>query len=314
MTQETDNLNDSIFINFSPSYQSNQHSIFDSFIEPSVEFMKKDLTFTYGQIKDIIDNPICPKKDNNNVIQNDIQSIINEEVIDINQVEKDILKFKINKNDQNKIILDIKGKGLTIPINKKTSDINEMCDSTNLNSNKVFIEKQKNKKNKKNKKKKVKKIVFNTLIKYINSIIRKVYGGKIGEGLINKKIIRNINPSEKEKITIAHNKQLLNKTLKEILSAEKISGRYTSVLIPNMNAKIINDLLNEENEEKRKIFIDLFSMKFSDWILMLSDPKGELKDLYEEELSKKNKRCKNEINELSHMIKNFEKEFLNEKN
>ena len=81
-----------------------------------------------------------------------------------------------------------------------------------------------------------------------------------------------------------------------------------------MNAKIINDLLNEENEEKRKIFIDLFSMKFSGWILMLSDPKGELKDLYEEELSKKNKRCKNEINELSHMIKNFEKEFLNEKN
>ena len=123
--------------------------------------------------------------------------------------------------------------------------------------------------------------MFNTLIKYINSIIRKVYGGKIGEGIINQKIIRK---------------------------------RYTSVLIPNMNAKIINDLLNEENEEKRKIFIDLFSMKFSDWILKLSDPKGELKDLYEEELSKKNKRCKNEINELSHMIKNFEKEFLNEKN
>ena len=156
MTQETDNRNDSIFNNFSTSYQSNQHSIFDSLIEPSVEFMQKDLTFTYEQIKDIIDNPNCPKNDNNNVIQNDIKSNINKEVVDINQVEKDILKFKINNNDQNKIILYIQGGGLPIPINKKTSDINKMYDSTNLNSNKVFIEKQKIKKIKKIKKKKLK--------------------------------------------------------------------------------------------------------------------------------------------------------------
>ena len=43
---------------------------------------------------------------------------------------------------------------------------------------------------------------------------------------------------------------------------------------------------------------------------MLSDPKDELKDLYEKELYKK-KRYENEIYKINEMIKNFEVEFLN---
>ena len=142
---------------------------------------------------------------------------------------------------------------------------------------------------------------------YINGIIKKVYGGKIGQG-INQKRIRKIESSESENINIAHNRILLKKSLKEILSRD-ISKKYTSVL-SDTNKKIINDLLNEENEDKRKIFNDLFNKTFLDWILMLSDPKDELKDLYEKELYKK-KRDENEIYKINEMIKNFEVEFLN---
>lgn len=129
------------------------------------------------------------------------------------------------------------------------------------------------------------------MILYSNNIIMKVYGNKIGEGVINKKIIRKINPLESNNITIAHNKILLKNTLREILSTD-ISERYTSVIQSNINEKIINDLLNEENEDKRQIFNDLFNKTFSDWILMLSNPVGELKDLYEKVLYKGKKRRK----------------------
>ena len=197
----------------------------------------------------------------------------------------------------------------------KKKEIYDGNDSTNIFTNKKPTEnpKMKEKKDIKKIKKKAKKILINVMPCYVNYIIKKVYGGKIGQGIIHQKIIRNINPSEKENITIKHNRKLLKKTLKDILSND-ISKKYTSILILNINKKIIDELLNEENEEKRQIFTDLFNKTFLEWVLMLSNPEGELKHLYEQELYKGKKKDENEINKIDEMIKNFEKEFLNKKN
>ena len=198
---------------------------------------------------------------------------------------------------------------------KNKNNIYEANDTTSPGTKKYSVKKSKKieKLNKKKIKKKVKKIAVKSMIIYMNKIIQKEYGGEIGKGVINQKIIRNIDPSEIKNITIAHNKALLNKSLKEILSA-KISKKYTSIspIIPDINKKIIDELLNEENEDKRKIFNDLFNKTFLDWLLMISDPKDELKDLYEKIISNE-KMNENEINKCKEMIKNFEKQFLNEK-
>lgn len=233
--------------------------------------------------------------------------------------ENDIAS-KDNGQNENKIISDIQFGEINFkklskdrPKNKnKVPHIYEENDSTFLNTKKKYTKKKINKKkiNLKNLKTKVKRLIINVMILYSNNIIMKVYGNKIGEGVINKKIIRKINPLESNNITIAHNKILLKKTLREILSTD-ISERYTSVIQSNINEKIINDLLNEENEDKRQIFNDLFNKTFSDWILMLSNPVGELKDLYEKVLYKGKKKDENEIYLINQIIKNFESEFLN---
>ena len=198
----------------------------------------------------------------------------------------------INNNEQigNKILSDIKPENIASSNVKKNSNIimskndgfQDICevDSTNLTPKKCHIKRSKKKEgkklNKKKLKKKSKRLLINAMISYVNDIIKKVYGGKIGKGIINQKIIKKIEPSESQNISIAHNKKLLKKTLKEILSAH-ISKRFTSVIIPDINKIIINKLLNEEDEDKRQIFNDLFNKTFKDWILILSDPKGELK-------------------------------------
>ena len=304
MNNDMELQNDSNF-NFTFEIYPNQYMVFDPYAEPFLVNLNSD------DDSRIIEN----HKNKDNI--NSIIDKADEDNQPPKQNKKDNVNIKINYNEQNKIIPP-----QIIPYsnhknpkkNNKTSDIKEANDTTNPCSNKKFNLKteKKRKTNKKNLKKKVKKILINAMIIYVNDIIMKVYGGKIGEGVINKKTIKKIDPSESENITIAHNRKLLKKSIKEILST-KISRKYTSVIIPNINEKIINDLLNEENEEKRKIFINLFNKTFLDWILMLSDPKGELKDFYEKVLSKNNKRDENEINEISYMIKNFEKEFLNHK-
>ena len=192
----------------------------------------------------------------------------------------------------------------------KIKDKNEICDSTNKSTKNKSFKKLKIKKKpiKKKTKIKVKRILINTIISYVNHIIKKVYRGKIGQGLFNRKIIRKIKPSESENITIAHNKELLIRTLKEILSTN-ISVKYTSIIITDLNKKIIDLLLNEESKEKRKIFTDLFNKTFLDWISMLSDPEGQLKVIYEKELYKR-KKDENEINQIKQIIKNFESQFL----
>ena len=254
-------------------------------------------------------------------LENPKSNVNTEDEKDSKNNEKDNSKRNINdiKQNENKVIYESHDfssnyRKQSIQNSIKSNDPSEPDKSEKSVSTNPSIKKMKKRKEKgKNTNKKVlkikaKKIIMNTLISYMNDSIKKVYGGKIGEGVI-RKIIRAIKSSESENVTINHNRQLLYKTLKEIFS-EDIGAKYTSVL-PNNNKIIINDLLNEENEDKRKKFNDLFNKTFRDWVLMLSEPKGELKDLYEKELYKRKKKDENEVYKINEMIKNFEVEFLN---
>ena len=102
-----------------------------------------------------------------------------------------------------------------------------------------------------------KKIVFDTLLKYDNDAISKVYNNNIGYGINIKKILR-INHSQIQNTNTNFNKELLKTSQGNIFSSD-LSTRYTNYPL-NHNKILINKLLNEENVEKRKIFHDLFSM------------------------------------------------------
>ena len=184
-----------------------------------------------------------------------------------------------------------------------------------LKNKKSIVKKLSQKENKKSNNRnclirKTKKIIINTSINYINKIILKVYNGNIGNGLYQK-FLRKVNRFENNNTKIIHNRELLNKTLKEILSAD-INGRYTSSPA-DINREIINKLLKEENEDKRKIFVNLFNKTFLDWLMLLSEPKDELKEIYEKELEKSTKGKIELLEEIKEFINNYEIEFLNKK-
>lgn len=159
-----------------------------------------------------------------------------------------------------------------------------------------------------------KKILFDTLIKYDNYVISKVYNNHIGNGLKIKKIFR-INYFQIKNTNTNFNKQLL-KTPQGIILSSDISTRHSN--FPSDHNKIlIKELLNEENEEKRIFFNQLFSKTFSDFINHLIGKKKSyylegIENFYENELTHLGQKDKlKKILKL--VINNFEKMFENKK-
>lgn len=245
--------------------------------------------------------------------------------LDLKLKDKNKMKFEnkkilIHNNSNQNFTEDLIEKKEII---KKPEVLEETSKSTKKSTKKQFILKNKKsivkklsqKENKKSNNRnclirKTKKIIINTSINYINKIILKVYNGNIGNGLYQK-FLRKVNRFENNNTKIIHNRELLNKTLKEILSAD-INGRYTSSPA-DINREIINKLLKEENEDKRKIFVNLFNKTFLDWLMLLSEPKDELKEIYEKELEKSTKGKIELLEEIKEFINNYEIEFLNKK-
>lgn len=131
-----------------------------------------------------------------------------------------------------------------------------------------------------------KKILFDALLKYNNYIISKTYNNNIGYGLKIKKLLR-INHSQIKNTNTNFNRELLKTSQGSIFSVD-ISTRHSNFPL-NHNIILIKKLLHEENEEKRKIFNDLFSATFSDCINHCSGKKKfnclkELEIYYKNEL------------------------------
>jgi hypothetical protein len=108
---------------------------------------------------------------------------------------------------------------------------------------------------------KCKHVLLNSLLHYINYIIKKKYKGNIGYDN-NRKILLKINQRNKVNSNVNFNREFLKKTIKDIFS-DTVSSKYIRYS-QDHNKKIIKSLLNEEDEEKNKFFNKLFNLTFFD--------------------------------------------------
>ena len=106
---------------------------------------------------------------------------------------------------------------------------------------------------------KCKHLVLKHLLEFLNYKIRNIYNGNIGNGIF-KKELQILNQSQKSDATINFNRIFLTKTIGEIFS-ENISGRFTNYPIYH-NKVLINKLMNENDEQKRIYFNNLFNLNF----------------------------------------------------
>ena len=110
-----------------------------------------------------------------------------------------------------------------------------------------------------NLRKKTKHIVLSSILDFLNAKLKEIYKDNIGNGILLKQLLT-LNHKQKANIIVDENKQFLQKTLQEIFS-DNISKRYTNYPLDH-NKNLINRLLEEDDEEKRKYFNNLFNLTF----------------------------------------------------
>jgi hypothetical protein len=160
---------------------------------------------------------------------------------------------------------------------------------------------------------KIKHILLSYLLKYINNQIKIKFKDKIGKGIL-KKELKIINQSLIVNANVDYNKELLNKTLGEIFSND-LTKRYTTIPI-DYNRKLIKDLMNDIDEEKRIYFQKLFNLTFIESLKHFRGEKNKILEGFEsfdETIEIKNKfqrdykDWKDYILHLRHYLDNYEK-------
>lgn len=156
---------------------------------------------------------------------------------------------------------------------------------------------------------KIKNSLILNLTDFINNLIKKIYNGKIGNGMLKKELKRN---SQIKNTNVEEHKGFIYKSLKDIFS-DDLSGKFTFFL-KDHNKKLINELLNETDKEKRKIFEKIFSLTFMKCMEHFTGKK-KIKEL--EGLNSLDKAFNNEENDYFEYIKeyanNFEQYIMNQK-
>ena len=166
-----------------------------------------------------------------------------------------------------------------IKINEKTVSTNERKNNCN---NAIYGRKKKNSIEKRNHTKftfdnilrKIKTLAIRSYQKFINNKIKYIYRSS------NKKIkwiLEKINQKNVANAKIDFNRDYLNKTFKSIFSEDvttkwKNKGR-------NYNKKVVESLMNEKDEKKRKIFVKLLNLKLIDIVKYLRGEKADYEEL-----------------------------------
>ena len=203
----------------------------------------------------------------------------------------------------------------------------------NMKTNVIFMTKKILSQNKKNKIQEKNNETKHTHTKYANdNMIRKIkfiiinhmmdfINLKINERYNNSRIkkLLTMEKSQTSNTLVNDNINFLNKKLKDIFS-EKITGRYTNRILypPERNKNLIEELINEQDEEKKQYFNNLFNLTFIDCLDHFINKKfiPILKDLesFEEiiKVPEKYKKKKLNINEsdyietLRQFLENYE--------
>ena len=150
---------------------------------------------------------------------------------------------------------------------------------------------------------KVKNIILKNLLNFINDKIKEIYNSNIGKGIFIKKLL---SIKQKQKGD-NFNKEFLDKSIGNIFS-EDIRTNY-SLYLPSHNKRLIELLLNEEDNNKRIYFNKLFNLTFRDALKYFrgSEDIEELNGM--EKFGSKNKDIKNDENyliTLKYYVINFE--------
>ena len=201
---------------------------------------------------------------------------------------------------------------------KKNKDekIKKKCGRKTMKENKNKYEH--NKYSDDNIRRKCKHLVLKHLLEFLNYKIRNIYNGNIGNGIF-KKELQILNQSQKSDATINFNRIFLTKTIGEIFS-ENISGRFTNYPIYH-NKVLINKLMNENDEQKRIYFNNLFNLNF---IQCLKHFRGEekidlldglkcFKDIKNDIIDKYEKDGDEYYNTLFYYLNNYERIINNKK-
>lgn len=160
--------------------------------------------------------------------------------------------------------------------NAETNDTNKFINKkkkiNNNNNNNNTIKKKinKNKYSTDNLPRKIKTISFGLIMTFYNKRIAEIFKDDLANG-INKRVLFKINQEQIQNMNANYNKQLLNKTMKEIFSYD-ISKKYTDYPASH-NKDLINRFLNEEDEEKKNQLVSLFNITFKECIKHLRGDK-----------------------------------------
>ena len=166
---------------------------------------------------------------------------------------------------------------------------------------------------------KSKRIIINELFHYINKKISGLYKDKIGHRSYKKLLL--LKYEQIQNTNIDFNKEFLNKTLKEILSAEP-SKRVNNCKEKAHNEILIKQLISEGTQEKKDYFNGFFNLTFLDCLKYFRGDENEKNDKYLEglkrfdDLAKDDKFTKKNEEEYIKELRNFINDFeiiLNDK-
>ena len=161
-----------------------------------------------------------------------------------------------------------------------------------------------------NSRRKIKRIIISELQNFINYKIECFYGEDIGEGLLKKKLMK-LCQAQISDASIDFNLKFLKKTLKDIFS-EAVTGRITNYP-SDRNKQIVQELINEKDDFKRKFFKGLFNLTFLECLKYFRGDDIDIPYLYGftkfSEIKDKfgNKNDKNYLEHISIYLNDFEK-------
>jgi len=280
------------FCNYNDNFSIENNSLFEIYNENANPFnfdnleeeektdLYKDEHYFYNNNNNYFNND--KDKDNNNINENiniNNNNINNNNNDNNNAINNNSNEFNIykntNNNIKNKLVFDDKTKETTYIVRNDNTpkEIPE-------NDNKLLNKKRENSDSNSGKNsrfssdntiRKIKHLILDSSLKFINEQIRKIYNNNIGFGVFQKKLLT-LNQGQKVDASISFNKQFMKKKLYEIFS-DKVSSRYTS-FPGDFNKKLITNLMEEEDLEKRAFFQKLFNLTFLD---CLSHFRGTIK-------------------------------------
>lgn len=246
--------------------------------------------------------------------KNNIKEINNE--IQLNILRDENTNFTTNKNNKSK----------KNSISKNVSKFHKDMNKENLNKDgskkKLLGRKTSNSLDKgdhdkykdDNIMKKIRITLLAEISNYINGKIEELYKNNNGEKTEIKKLLK----LSEIKYNVNSEKELLNKTLKDIFTSLPISNRFIHYE-KNSNEKLIQKLLDENDVEKKIIFEKLLNLTFLDCLKHFRDEekKPELEGMATiEKVFKKFNEYKDYVNYVENfkkMVNNYEK-ILNKKN